>query len=55
MPIPGTTRLQRLEENLGGVDVELTADDLREIENITSRVEVQGARYSEGAQKLVNR
>ena len=54
-PIPGTTKLHRLEENLGAVDVELTADDFREIENITSRVEVKGARYSEGAQKLVNR
>jgi aryl-alcohol dehydrogenase-like predicted oxidoreductase len=38
-PIPGTTKLHRLEENLGAVDVELTADDFREIENITSRVE----------------
>ena len=55
VPIPGTTKLHRLEENLGAVDVELTADDLREIEDITSRVEVRGARYSEGAQKLVNR
>jgi len=55
VPIPGTTKLHRLEENLGAVDVELTADDLREIENITSRVEVKGARYSEGSQKLVNR
>jgi aryl-alcohol dehydrogenase-like predicted oxidoreductase len=54
-PIPGTTKLQRLEENLGAVDVELTAADLREIENITSSVAVQGARYSEGSQKLVNR
>lgn len=54
-PIPGTTKLHRLEENLGAVDVELTADDFREIENITSRVEVQGARYSEGSQRLVNR
>lgn len=55
VPIPGTTKLHRLEENLGAADVGLTADDFREIENITSRVEVQGARYSEGAQKLVNR
>src|SRR6185369_12581080 len=55
VPIPGTTKLHRLEENLGAVDVELTADDFRQIENITSRVEVQGARYSEGAQRLVNR
>jgi len=54
-PIPGTTKLHRLEENLGAVDVELTADDLREIESITSSVKVQGARYSEGSQKLVNR
>ena len=55
VPIPGTTKLQRLEENLGAADVELTAADFREIESITSRVEVQGARYSEGAQKLINR
>jgi len=55
VPIPGTTKLHRLEENLGAVDVELTADDFSQIENITSRVEVKGARYSEGAQKLVNR
>ena len=55
VPIPGTTKLHRLEENLGAVDVELTADEFREIENITSRVEVKGARYSEGSQKLVNR
>jgi aryl-alcohol dehydrogenase-like predicted oxidoreductase len=55
VPIPGTTKLYRLEENLGAVDVELTADDFHQIENITSRVEVQGARYSEGSQKLVNR
>ena len=55
VPIPGTTKLHRLEENLGAVDVELTADDFRQIENITSRVEVKGARYSEGSQRLVNR
>lgn len=55
VPIPGTTKLHRLEENLGAVDVELTADDFREIENITSRAEVKAARYSEGSQKLVNR
>src|SRR4026209_2282382 len=54
-PIPGTTKPHRLEENLGAVDVELTTDDFRTIENITSRVEVKGARYSEGAQKRVNR
>lgn len=55
VPIPGTTKLHRLEENLDAVDVELTADDFRQIENITSRVAIKGARYSEGSQKLVNR
>ena len=53
-PIPGT-KLHRLEEKLGAVEVEFIADDFRQVENITSRVEVKGARYSEGAQKLVNR
>ena len=55
VPIPGTTKLHRLEENLGAVSVELTADDLRELDNLTSQVKVQGARYGEGSQKLVNR
>ena len=48
VPIPGTTKLARLEENLGAADVELTADDLREIDAAASRIEVQGARYSRG-------
>ena len=55
VPIPGTTKLHRLEENLGAVNVELTTDDLRELYNLTSQVKVQGARYGEGSQKLVNR
>jgi aryl-alcohol dehydrogenase-like predicted oxidoreductase len=46
VPIPGTTRRDRLEENLRAADVELSADDLREIEDATSRIEVRGARYS---------
>ncbi len=54
-PIPGTTKLPRLEENLGAVDIELTADDLQELENITAQIDVQGARYSENAQKMINR
>lgn len=54
-PIPGTTKLHRLEENLGAVDVELTADDLRELDDLTAQVKVQGARYGEGSQKLINR
>lgn len=55
VPIPGTTKLHRLEENLGAVDIELTSDDLHELDEITKQIEVQGARYSENAQKMVNR
>jgi aryl-alcohol dehydrogenase-like predicted oxidoreductase len=54
-PIPGTTKLHRLEENLGAADVELTRDDLRELDELTSQVEVRGNRYSEAAQKMINR
>ena len=55
VPIPGTTKLHRLEENIGAADVELTADDLSELDSLTAKVKVQGARYSEGSQRLVNR
>lgn len=55
VPIPGTTKLNRLEENLGAVAVELTADDLREIDAVASKIPVQGERYPETFQKLVNR
>ena len=55
VPIPGTTKLHRLEENIGAVDVELTPDDLREIDSATSQIDVLGERYSESSQKLVNR
>lgn len=55
VPIPGTTKLHRLEENLGGATVDLTPDDLREIENAAAQITVQGARYSEGAQKMIDR
>jgi aryl-alcohol dehydrogenase-like predicted oxidoreductase len=54
-PIPGTTKLHRLEENLGAVDIELTAEDLRELGDLTAQIKVRGARYGEGSQKLVNR
>src|SRR5712691_11775201 len=47
VPIPGTTKLSRLEENIGAVAVELTSDDLREIESAASKITVQGARYPE--------
>jgi aryl-alcohol dehydrogenase-like predicted oxidoreductase len=55
VPIPGTTKISRLKENLGAVSVDLTPDDLREIESAASKITVQGARYSEGAQRLINR
>jgi aryl-alcohol dehydrogenase-like predicted oxidoreductase len=55
VPIPGTTKLHRLKENLGAVNIELSDDDLRELDELTSQVSVQGERYSAGAQKLVNR
>jgi aryl-alcohol dehydrogenase-like predicted oxidoreductase len=55
VPIPGTTKLHRLEENIGAANVELTAEDLRQVEAATSKIPVQGARYPEEMQKLVNR
>ena len=55
VPIPGTTKLHRLEENLGAVDVELTPEDLREIDSLTSQVNVQGARYPEHLQGRVGK
>jgi aryl-alcohol dehydrogenase-like predicted oxidoreductase len=54
-PIPGTTKLHRLKENIGAADVELTPDDLREIDNGASQITVQGARYPESLQRLVGR
>lgn len=55
VPIPGTTKLNRLEENLGAVAIELTPDDLSQIDNVASKIPVQGERYPESFQKLVNR
>lgn len=55
VPIPGTTKLHRLEENLGAVDVELSPEDLRTIDEAASRITVQGQRYSEGSQKMIDR
>jgi aryl-alcohol dehydrogenase-like predicted oxidoreductase len=55
VPIPGTTKLHRLEENLGAVNIELTADDLQELDSLTSQIKVQGNRYSEAGQKMINR
>ena len=51
VPIPGTTKVARLEENIGAVDVELTADDLEEIDRATSKITIEGARYPEAMQR----
>jgi len=55
VPIPGTTKPHRLEENLGGATVELTADDLRQIDRTAAQLTVHGARYSENAQRMIDR
>jgi aryl-alcohol dehydrogenase-like predicted oxidoreductase len=55
VPIPGTTKKHRLDENLGAAAIQLSPDDLREIEQAVSRIEVQGARYPEHLQKMVGR
>jgi len=55
VPIPGTTKLHRLEENVGAVNVHLSIDDLRELETAASKIPVQGARYPEELQKMVGR
>jgi aryl-alcohol dehydrogenase-like predicted oxidoreductase len=55
VPIPGTTKLHRLDENIGAVAIELTPDDLREIESAASKITVQGARYPEHLERLVGR
>ena len=55
VPIPGTTKLHRLEENIGAADLRLSTEDMREIDHALSQVEVHGARYPEHLQKLVDR
>src|SRR5437764_61516 len=55
VPIPGTTKVSRLEENLGAVELELTPDDLREIETASSEIKVQGARYPEKLEAMTGR
>jgi aryl-alcohol dehydrogenase-like predicted oxidoreductase len=54
-PIPGTTKMHRLEENIGAARIELTPDDLREIESAASKITVQGARYPEQLQRMIDR
>jgi aryl-alcohol dehydrogenase-like predicted oxidoreductase len=55
VPIPGTTKLHRLDENIGAVAVELTSDDVLEIDNAASKIKVQGTRYPENLEKLTGR
>jgi aryl-alcohol dehydrogenase-like predicted oxidoreductase len=55
VPIPGTTKLHRLDENIGAVAVELTPDDLRDIDSAASKITVQGARYPEKLEQMTGR
>lgn len=55
VPIPGTTKLHRLEENIGSAEIRLSANDLKEITLAVSNIDVQGGRYSEQSQKMINR
>jgi len=55
VPIPGTTKRTRLEENIGAIDVKLTADDLRDINNAASKITVEGARYPDHLEQLTGR
>jgi aryl-alcohol dehydrogenase-like predicted oxidoreductase len=55
VPILGTTKRHRLEENLRGVEVELTAGDLQEIAQVLEAISIQGERYSEGAERMIDR
>jgi diketogulonate reductase-like aldo/keto reductase len=55
LSIPGTTQLERLEENIGAVAIELTPDDLRELDDATAKITVQGARYPEELERMTYR
>ena len=55
VPIPGTTKAHRLDENIGAASIELSQDDLRDIENATSQMTIEGARYPEASQKMIDR
>jgi aryl-alcohol dehydrogenase-like predicted oxidoreductase len=55
VPIPGTTKLHRLEENLGAAALELTADDLAQIERAASTIAIRGERYPENLQRMIDR
>jgi aryl-alcohol dehydrogenase-like predicted oxidoreductase len=55
VPIPGTTKLSRLDENIGAAAIELTTEDLRDIDSAASRITVEGARYPEHFERLVDK
>ncbi|MEO8972429.1 MAG: aldo/keto reductase, partial [Ktedonobacteraceae bacterium] len=55
VPIQGTRKLERLDQNMGAAEIELTSDDLREIESAASKITVQGARYPENLEQLTGR
>ena len=55
MPIPGTTKRHRLEENIGAADVELTTEDLAEIDRAASEIQVEGERYPEDLERMTGR
>jgi aryl-alcohol dehydrogenase-like predicted oxidoreductase len=55
VPIPGTTKRERLRENVAAAALVLTEEDLRELDSAASRIAVQGARYSEGSERMVDR
>ena len=55
MPIPGTRRLERLDENLGAADLDLTPEDLAELDEASTNIQVQGDRYPEAMQRMIDR
>jgi len=55
VPIPGSRRLERLDENMGATDLDLTPEDLAELDNATASVQVQGDRYPEAMQRMIDR
>jgi aryl-alcohol dehydrogenase-like predicted oxidoreductase len=55
VPIPGTRRLERLDENIGSADLELSVDDLDELDRASASVQVQGERYPEALQRMIDR
>jgi aryl-alcohol dehydrogenase-like predicted oxidoreductase len=55
VPIPGTTKLERVEENIAAAEVELSPDDLRELDAATSTITVRGDRYTEASERMTNR